>query len=285
MPTTYTKGRIYKIPLSDLQPDPGQPRKFIDPIALAELTASIAKLGVLEPILFRQEAAGTSSGSPEGSERVPGNLIVVAGERRVEAAKAAGLTQIPGILVDGNHREISLVENLVRQDLTPVEEAEGMKQVMAECNYTQDQLSEMLGKSQAFISASMSLNDLPEDVRNVCRSNANIPKTVLLKIAKAKSESEMQRKFGRFMSKEAAAAQAPKPARPTLSRSQSFLKKMDELHGELVGLSWQNWPDTDKEDLVGRIRDMIQGGKGILDAMGVPLDDREPEKPPSKKLT
>ncbi|MDD5168555.1 MAG: ParB N-terminal domain-containing protein, partial [Syntrophales bacterium] len=72
MSTTYAKGKIYKINVADLQSDPGQPRKFIDPIALAELTASISKLGVLEPILFRQEAAGTSSGSPEGSERVPG---------------------------------------------------------------------------------------------------------------------------------------------------------------------------------------------------------------------
>ncbi|MDD5168284.1 MAG: ParB/RepB/Spo0J family partition protein [Syntrophales bacterium] len=271
MPTTYTKGRIYKIPLSDLQADPGQPRKFIDPVALAELTASISKLGVLEPILFRQDGDG--------------KLIVVAGERRVEAAKAAGLTQIPGILVDGNHREISLVENLLRQDLTPVEEAEALQSLMTEKNYTQDQLSEMLGKAQGSISKTMSLNDLPEGVRDVCRSNANIPKTVLLEIAKAKSESEMLRKFERFMSKEAASAQTPKPARPTLSKSQSFLQQMDLLHGKLVGLAWQKWPDTDKEDLVGRIRDMIQGGKDILDAMGVPQDDREPEKPPSKKLT
>ncbi|GLI36463.1 ParB/RepB/Spo0J family partition protein [Desulforhabdus amnigena] len=109
---TYQKGRLYTLDLSQLQPDPNQPRKSLDPAALEELAASIAQHGVLEPILFRLDENG--------------GLIIVAGERRVQAARQANLTTIPGILVDGNHAEIALVENLLRQDLTAIEEAEAL---------------------------------------------------------------------------------------------------------------------------------------------------------------
>ena len=89
----YEKGRLYTMDLSQLQPDLNQPRKSLDPAALEELAASIAQHGVLEPILFRLNENG--------------GLIIVAGERRVQAARQANLTTIPGILVDGNHAEIA----------------------------------------------------------------------------------------------------------------------------------------------------------------------------------
>ncbi|MCX5841726.1 MAG: ParB/RepB/Spo0J family partition protein, partial [Deltaproteobacteria bacterium] len=134
---TYEKGKLYDLELSKLQTNPNQPRKYMDPTALEELTASIAKHGILEPILFRQEKE---------------ILYTVAGERRVEAAKKAGLAVIPAILVEGNHAEISLVENLLRQDLTAVEEAEALKALMDEEKYTQEQLSSIIGKAQNTLS-------------------------------------------------------------------------------------------------------------------------------------
>jgi len=125
MATTFTKGKVYKLDISALQPDPAQARTFMDPGSLAELTASILKHGVLEPILFRRDEQGT--------------LVIVAGERRVAASKAAGLSTVPGIFIDGNHREISLVENLLRENLTST------------------------------------LTRLPEDVLSQCRTNPGIP--------------------------------------------------------------------------------------------------------------
>jgi ParB family chromosome partitioning protein len=109
--TSYKKGKLYDINLSDLQPDPNQPRKSIDAQGLEDMTASVGKLGVIQPIIFRTAADGS--------------LITVAGERRVAAARNAGLATIPAIYIaDGNYAEVALVENLLRQDLTSIEEAE-----------------------------------------------------------------------------------------------------------------------------------------------------------------
>ena len=117
---TYERNQLYNIKLADLQPDPNQPRKYLDAAALNELTASIAQHGVLEPILFRQEN---------------GILYVVAGDRRVAAARKAGLSTIPAIFIDSkNPDEISIVENILRQDLTPVEEAEALDKLMKDHN-------------------------------------------------------------------------------------------------------------------------------------------------------
>jgi ParB family chromosome partitioning protein len=92
----YKKGQLYQIPLTDLQADPNQPRKFMDPQALEDLVASIAQHGVLTPILFRESVIVSLS----GQDQMEPVLYVVAGERRCEAAKKAGLTEVPAILVE-----------------------------------------------------------------------------------------------------------------------------------------------------------------------------------------
>ena len=259
---TYVKGKIYNLDVAALQPDPDQARKFMDPNSLAEMTASIAKHGVLEPILFRLDEKG--------------GLIIVAGERRVAAARATSLATIPAIFVEGNHREISLVENLLRENLTPVEEAEALDRIMKECNYSQRQLSEMIGKSQAVISQSITLTALPGNVRDQCRTNPNIPKTVLLDIAALKSPTAMQNKFRKYMERQSkATTPAVKP--PVLPKAQAFLRRMDGLSGELSALPWRDWTEEEKEDLAASLRDMHQGTEDVLRAMGVALDGGEPE--------
>ena len=177
-PTTYEKGNLYDIPLADLQADPNQPRKSLDAQAMEELTASIRKHGVLEPILFRQENE---------------TLYVVDGERRVIAAGKAGLTSIPAVLVEGNHAEIALVENLLRQDLTPVEEAEALQGLMDQQQYSQEQLSAIIGKARTSITELLSLNRLPQAIRDECRGDRKINKSALIEIAKKKQERAMLR--------------------------------------------------------------------------------------------
>jgi len=95
--TTYERGKLYEISIIDFKLDPDQPRKVIDPDALAELTASIKTHGILQPLLFRQGDQGW--------------LYIVSGERRYRAAKELGLLTLPAMLVEGNHAEIALVEN------------------------------------------------------------------------------------------------------------------------------------------------------------------------------
>ena len=104
---TYKKGKLYQLDMAQLQTDPNQPRKYLDPQVLDELAASIAQHGVLEPILFRVQTGEDDPGIVS-----PDSLFIVAGERRVEAAKKAGLTTIPAIFVEGNYAEIAIVEIL-----------------------------------------------------------------------------------------------------------------------------------------------------------------------------
>ena len=250
MADNYTKGSIYQLDLATLRPDPAQARKYLDPARLAELTASVGKFGVLQPILFRQDEPGAP-------------IFVVAGERRVEACWAAGLTTIPGIFVSGNHREISLVENLLREDLTPIEEAEALDAIMTEQGYNQSQLSEMIGKSQPLISQALSLNKIPVDLRDQVRSKSAIPKAFLLVVAKLKTEPAMRVKLIKYLDK--LNNPAARPAR--LSKAAALLNRVDILQVELANLAWQHWTDGEKQDLSDRLRNLQQGSDTLLQAL------------------
>jgi len=173
----YEKGKLYDIPIIDLRPDPNQPRKSMDPQALEELVASIRTYGVIQPILFRVGESGW--------------LTIVAGERRFKAAQDAGLFTLPGICVEGNASEIALIENMLRQDLTPVEEAEGLQRLMEEQKYTQEQLGGIIGKAQNTLSETLSLNKLPLEIRNDCRGDRTISRAALVVIARKKQARGM----------------------------------------------------------------------------------------------
>ena len=119
--------------LAEIEPDKNQPRKAFDDTALSELAASITEHGVLQPIVVRPSPAG--------------GYIIVAGERRWRAARLAGLTEIPALIKDISDTqamEIALIENLQREDLDPVEEALGYRQLMERCSYTQEAVANSL---------------------------------------------------------------------------------------------------------------------------------------------
>ncbi|MDQ1277061.1 MAG: ParB family transcriptional regulator, chromosome partitioning protein [Thermodesulfobacteriota bacterium] len=180
----YVCNQLYSLPLADLEPDPDQPRKYFDPAALEELAASIARNNVMTPIFFRIDA---------------GRKVIVAGERRCAAAGKAGVERVPAIYVDvPNYTEISLIENMVRSDLNPVEEAEALDRLMKEHEYTQANLCEVLSKSQPYISETLSLNGLPAEIRDECRQNPAIPKKTLLTIARKQSMEEMLKAYQKY---------------------------------------------------------------------------------------
>ncbi|MDA8126838.1 MAG: ParB/RepB/Spo0J family partition protein [Deltaproteobacteria bacterium] len=132
--TNYQPGQLYQVALAEIQSDPNQPRKYMDPAALEELTASVAQMGVIQPVVCRLDGA-------------TGLVYTVAGERRCAAARKAGLPAIPAVFVNtANSAEIALVENLLRQDLTPVEEAEALQKLMEDHAYQQEQLATVIGK-------------------------------------------------------------------------------------------------------------------------------------------
>ena len=144
-----------ELKISEIRPNPYQPRKEFDEKGLEELAESIKENGVFQPILVRKSLQGYE---------------LVAGERRLRASKMAGRETIPAIVVDFDDRqmmEISLLENIQRKDLTPIEEASAYQQLIRKLNYTQDQLAKRLGKSRANIANMLRLLSLPEDVKKL----------------------------------------------------------------------------------------------------------------------
>jgi ParB family chromosome partitioning protein len=269
MATTYTKGKLYRVKIADLQPDPNQARKFMDPIAINELAASILKLGVMVPIQFRRDEQGA--------------LVIVSGHRRVTAAGKAGLTEIYGTYTDGDTRLQGFVENLQRENLSPVDEAEQMAALMKEYVFNQYQLADALGKSQSDISRTMTLNNLPEDVRDACRTNPNIPKETLLEVARMKTEKSMRRKFEVYMAKAGKAGQTA-VQKPKLSKERHLITKADALTGALDGLPWSEWSEDDQNDLFNALNGAHSKIEELLNAMNPQPVETEPNPPGGSNL-
>ncbi len=144
------------LPIEVLAPGPFQPRNAMAADALAELVESVRRQGILQPILARS------------SPGEPGRFQIIAGERRWRAAQAAGLHEIPVLvreLADGEAMAAGLVENLQRQDLNPIEEAEGFARLTDEFGLTQEQLGEAIGKSRSHVTNALRLLNLPDAVR------------------------------------------------------------------------------------------------------------------------
>ena len=142
-----------KVAIESIHTNPNQPRPHFNDAELNELSDSIAEHGVLQPLLVRKDAEG---------------FEIIAGERRYQASKIAGLTEVPVIIKDVDDQkmlEIALIENLQRSDLNPIEEAKGYKQLIKQSGMTQEALSKAVSKSRSAITNSLRLLDLPEPVQ------------------------------------------------------------------------------------------------------------------------
>lgn len=144
---------VSSLPISEIEPDRDQPRKAFDEDTLNQLARSIEQHGVLQPIAVRT--------TPTGGYKI------IAGERRWRAARLAGLSEVPVVIrevSEGEAMELALIENLQREDLDPVEEAFGYRQLMDRCHLTQEEAAKKLGKSRSAIANSLRLLALPADV-------------------------------------------------------------------------------------------------------------------------
>ncbi len=155
-----TQDNVTKLRLSEIEPEPTQPRLIFNHEPLEELASSIATHGLLQPIIVRTGKNGY--------------YRIVAGERRWRASKMAGLTEVPVVVIDVNDREaaeLSLIENLQRENLNPIEEALAYKALIDEYNLTQMEVSDRIGKSRVFVSNTMRLLDLPEETLEFVKKN------------------------------------------------------------------------------------------------------------------
>jgi ParB family chromosome partitioning protein len=172
------------IDIGRIEPNPHQPRKdFGD---LSEMVASVKEKGILEPILVRAH---------------DGNFQIIAGERRYQAARLAGLQRVPCIEVDVDARgmlEISLIENLQRRDLTAFEEAAALQRLCDQFRYTHDEIARKLGKSRTVITEALSLNKMPEEIQERCRQADIVSKSMLLQIVRQETPEDMHQLIDRI---------------------------------------------------------------------------------------
>jgi ParB family chromosome partitioning protein len=168
-------GRV--VAIDQIDPNPNQPRQVMGD--LSELMASIAEKGIIEPIVVRQRGP---------------RFQIVAGERRYQAAVQVGVREIPIVIreVDDNEIiEIALIENIQRKDLTPFEESEALHSLATRCGYTHEDMARRLGKSRTAITESLSLNNMPEEVKNLCRLADIHSKSLLLQIVRQGDPQKM----------------------------------------------------------------------------------------------
>lgn len=152
---TTDKEEIIEVNISELRPNPYQPRKVFDKDALVELAKSIKEHGVFQPIIIKKSIKGYE---------------IIAGERRVRASKMAGLDKVPAIirnLNDEQMMEIALLENLQRENLSAIEEAKAYKSLIDNLHLTQEQLSEKVGKSRSHVTNILGLLRLPAEVQDM----------------------------------------------------------------------------------------------------------------------
>ncbi|MCE5247070.1 ParB/RepB/Spo0J family partition protein [bacterium] len=161
-----------------IDPNPTQPRREMRD--LDELVGSIRERGILEPLLVRPLETG--------------RFQIIAGERRFQAAKQVGLTMVPCVELEVDDRgclEISLVENLQRRDLTPFEEAAAVNRLVEEFSYTHEQIARKLGRSRTSVTEILSLNRMPQTVKDACRRADITAKSTLMEIVRQPDEATM----------------------------------------------------------------------------------------------
>lgn len=222
--------------LSEIEPNKGQPRKTFDENALAELADSIREHGIIQPLLVRKLDNG--------------GYQLVAGERRWRASRMIGLDEVPVVvkdLSDTEVMELGLIENLQREDLNPLEEAAGYKELMATYGLTQDQVAKRVGKSRSAIANSLRLLNLPDQIRPYLE-NGQLSMGHAKALLGLNSESEMisaakeavakglsVREVEKLASKKAADASNEKPVKKDRQKKDHYLDEMEIAMNEELG--------------------------------------------------
>lgn len=226
--------KLVELRLEVIRLNPDQPRKTFDEQTLAELASSIEQHGLLQPVTVK---------------RIPDEdaYLLVAGERRYRAVQKLERPTITAIITDGNADELAIIENLQREDLRPIEQAEALARLQEAHGYNQVQLAKVVGKGRTAINELLQLMALPEEIRQECLTS-DTPKAVLIEIVRVKDEGaqralwEKVKKGGTVRAvretKKNSEAPAPTVLTPTakaLAAGRGFLRRLQELEpGELT---------------------------------------------------
>jgi ParB family chromosome partitioning protein len=165
------RASVAVVPVSAIRRNPEQPRKFFDPERLQELAASIGERGLLQPVILRRQEVGS--------------YLLMAGERRLRAAEMAGIGSVPALIRQDDPLEIALIENLQREDLSPLEEAEALNALIERGEYTHKALADLVGKSRPYVSNTLTLVRLPPELRQqILASDVEVSRELLIALAR-----------------------------------------------------------------------------------------------------
>lgn len=260
-PEVHIETLFFLIDVSLITIDPGQPRKHFVEQSLSDLCESIRKTGVLQPILIRKDADD--------------KIWLVAGERRYRAARMAGLERIPAILTKGNPQEISLIENLQREDLAPIEEAEALQRLATDYHHTHEDLSRAVGKARSTITEILSLNRLPEAIKDQCRSSSKYPRRVLVELARCDSEVDMLRLFDQVQkglcgSDQIRSLKKSASTKPAQSPLQIVTKKVRDLSLHMDKLDLEKLDDHGQPLVRDALKRLAENLALFLENVGAP---------------
>ena len=247
-PVFESGAKVDTLPLREIEPDPEQPRKTFDEQALGELAASIAEHGLLQPIAVRP--------------RPRGGYSIVAGERRWRAARMAGLDEVPVLIkevTDEQAAALALIENLQREDLDPIEVAEGCKKLIERYGLTQEEAAKRLGKSRSAITNAMRLLNLPEYVRDQVRTgdiSAGHAKALL----SLGSPEQMSAAADQIIAKDMSVRQAEALCRK-MSKPPKPAKEEDAFTRPVLAVEVEG---ALKETTGSEVHVDYKGGKGVL---------------------
>lgn len=230
--TEEEKG-VTMLRLADIEPRKGQPRKVFEPEALSQLADSIAANGVIQPIIVRKAKGGFYE--------------IIAGERRWRASKMAGLTEVPVVIMDTDDRktaELSLIENIQRENLNPVEEANAYKILLQNFDLTQETLAKRVGKSRSAITNSMRLLELPPEVLDMLSEGeisagharailGLVDKSETIDVAETVEEKGLSVRATEELVRKVNAAATSKPAVEIVTADEGEVNYLSELEKEL----------------------------------------------------
>ncbi len=249
----YKTGCLYQVPLGEIEADPNQPRKFFDKKELNKLSQSIKNKGVLQPVIIRV---------------CDNQLLLIAGERRLRASKIARLKSIPAIVVEGDSAEISLIENIQREDLNPIEEAEAIAKLIEINGYKDKDLVPILGKAKSTISEMKKLNLLPARIKDQCRKSNQWSRNVLLEIAKQPTKKKMLELFNEVKKNNLKGREVRTITRGRSRKRNKASIIVDKLHNvfnSFTELKFDEIEDEQKKNLRTELRDIRKKIDSMLD--------------------
>jgi len=239
------------VPIDEIYPNPDQPRKHFDEQSLNELAESIRQHGLINPITVNSEG------------------VILAGERRYRACLRLGLREVAVVRMNGSY-EISLVENLQREDLHPLEEARGY-QLLVDAGYTHEQVAQRIGKDRSVVTHSLRLLDLPPEIQAECVTSHTVSKDQLLQVVSAESEEQRWAiwsaikggKSARAVRRERRARTDPKPL-----TTRMLINRVKALHDHATSVDVSTASRKQREELRSNLSQTIAALQTMLARLG-----------------